>query len=89
MAQSHSRHRDTTGAPVEGWKTAVAVLAGWWHRAGRRFRAAAFPGDRERGDVPGWVMITLMSAILVAALLVVVQPALEQLFDSAMEQVQP
>ena len=46
-------------------------------------------GDRERGDVPGWVMITLMSAILVAGLLIVVQPALERLFNAAMEQVQP
>ena len=25
--------------------------------------------DPERGDVPGWVMITMMSAILVAAIL--------------------
>ncbi len=89
MKQRHSRHRNATGAPVEPWKTAVAVIAGWWHRASGRFKEAAFPSDRERGDVPGWVMITLMSAILVAALLVVVQPALEQLFDSAMEQVQP
>ena len=26
--------------------------------------------DGERGDVPGWVMVTLMSAILVVAILV-------------------
>ena len=35
-----------------------------------RLRAALLPeADRERGDVPGWVMITLMSAVLVAAIL--------------------
>ena len=46
------------------------------------------PGDhRERGDVPGWVMITLMSAVLVAALLALAGPALEGLFNQAMDKV--
>jgi hypothetical protein len=45
-------------------------------------------GDhRERGDVPGWVMITLMSAVLVAALLALAGPALEALFNQAMDKV--
>ncbi|MEO3933828.1 hypothetical protein WMO79_13605 [Micrococcaceae bacterium Sec7.4] len=45
-------------------------------------------GDhRERGDVPGWVMITLMSAVLVAALLALAGPALEGLFNQAMDKV--
>lgn len=43
--------------------------------------------DRERGDVPGWVMITLMSAILVAGLLAIATPALGDLFDQAMSKV--
>jgi hypothetical protein len=41
----------------------------------------------ERGDVPGWVMITLMSAVLVAALLALAGPALEALFTQAMDKV--
>lgn len=46
------------------------------------------PGDPgERGDVPGWVMITLMSAVLVAALLAIAVPALEGLFNQAMDKV--
>ena len=46
------------------------------------------PGDpSERGDVPGWVMITLMSAVLVAALLALAGPALEGLFNQAMDKV--
>lgn len=45
--------------------------------------------ERERGDVPGWVMITLMSAVLVAGLIAIVQPALRDLFNSAIAQVQP
>ncbi len=43
----------------------------------------------SRGDVPGWVLITLMSAVLVAGLLAIAGPALERLFNQAMEQVQP
>ena len=51
-------------------------------------RQADRPGDhRERGDVPGWVMITLMSAVLVAALLALAGPALEGLFNQAMDKV--
>lgn len=47
------------------------------------------PGDNhpERGDVPGWVMITLMSAALVAGLLALAGPALEGLFNQAMSKV--
>ncbi|WP_427019014.1 hypothetical protein ACQCSX_08665 [Pseudarthrobacter sp. P1] len=41
----------------------------------------------DRGDVPGWVMITLMSAVLVAGLLAVAGPALEGLFNQAIGQV--
>lgn len=43
--------------------------------------------DSDRGDVPGWVMLTLMSAVLVAGLLLVAQPALEGLFQDAMARV--
>ncbi|WP_156507371.1 hypothetical protein [Arthrobacter sp. OY3WO11] len=42
---------------------------------------------KERGDVPGWVMITLMSAVLVAALLALAGPALESMFNQAMDTV--
>ncbi len=52
-----------------------------------RFAAVIAEDDKERGDVPGWVMITLMSAVLVAGLLAVAGPALEGLFQSAMNQV--
>ncbi|KQR03578.1 hypothetical protein ASF72_09290 [Arthrobacter sp. Leaf141] len=44
-------------------------------------------GHPERGDVPGWVMITLMSAVLVAALLALAGPALEAMFNQAMDTV--
>ncbi len=60
----------------------------------RMLRAVRLPAlrpatDRSRGDVPGWVLITLMSAVLVAGLLAIAGPALERLFNQAMEQVKP
>jgi hypothetical protein len=47
----------------------------------------AVSGGRDRGDVPGWVMITLMSAVLVMGLLAVAGPALEGLFNQAINRV--
>ena len=45
--------------------------------------------DPERGDVPGWVMITMMSAILVAAILAIAQPALIKMFNDAIALIRP
>jgi hypothetical protein len=53
----------------------------------RRFRSLTAGDNPERGDVPGWVMITLMSAVLVAALLALAGPALEAMFNQAMDKV--
>lgn len=47
-------------------------------RAGRR---------RERGDVPGWVLITLMTAGLVAVLWTVADTQLQNLFSRAISKV--
>ncbi|MEV7604692.1 hypothetical protein AB0N65_04550 [Paenarthrobacter sp. NPDC089322] len=55
--------------------------------AGATRKFLASQEDAERGDVPGWVMITLMSAILVAGLLAIASPALEDLFEQAMAKV--
>ena len=41
----------------------------------------------DRGDVPGWVMITLMTAVLVAGLLALAGPALNGLFEEAIARV--
>jgi hypothetical protein len=56
-------------------------------RAGRNRPGLPDRDHHERGDVPGWVMITLMSAVLVAALLALAGPALEGLFNQAMDKV--
>jgi hypothetical protein len=71
-------------------------LAGMWiwngasaARPGRSQEDTGAPAHDhpERGDVPGWVMITLMSAVLVAALLALAGPALEAMFNQAMDKV--
>jgi hypothetical protein len=71
------------------WFCSIHLVPGLarFHRA-HETTGRGHPGDhRERGDVPGWVMITLMSAVLVAALLALAGPALEGLFNQAMDKV--
>ncbi len=41
----------------------------------------------ERGDVPGWVMVTIMTAGLVAALTAIAGPRLSAMLDSALSAV--
>ena len=43
--------------------------------------------DRERGDVPGWVLVTLMTAGLVLAIYGIASPALQGVFNRAIESV--
>lgn len=43
--------------------------------------------NSEDGDVPGWVMVTLMTAGLVVALSAVALPALTNLFNDAIAHV--
>lgn len=65
----------------------LAALLGLLDPALSALRERLSADDPDRGDVPGWVMLTLMSAVLVAGLLLVAQPALEGLFQDAMARV--
>ncbi len=49
----------------------------------RELRAA----DRERGDVPGWVMVTVMTAILVVAILGIFQPQIKSALSGIIDSV--
>jgi hypothetical protein len=42
---------------------------------------------RDRGDVPGWVLVTIMTAGLVTALWLVADEKLRQLFGDALDGV--
>jgi hypothetical protein len=44
-------------------------------------------GGDDRGDVPGWVLITVMTAGLVSALWLVADDKLREIFNSAMDRV--
>jgi len=52
-----------------------------------RFRAVAERAQEDRGDVPGWVLITLMTAGLVMLIWAVAGPALTGVFNDAIEKV--
>ena len=44
--------------------------------------------DRDdRGDVPGWVLVTLMTVGLIAAITAVAQPQLTSMLQSALNSV--
>ena len=73
--------RQTTRAPgLAAWAAALAVA---WAAT----RARAGDGRRDRGDVPGWVLVTMMTAGLVVLLWGVAGPALTGLFDQAIQSV--
>jgi hypothetical protein len=43
--------------------------------------------DDEQGDVPGWVLVTLMTAGLVVVIWALAGPALSNLFEQAIARV--
>lgn len=45
------------------------------------------PQERERGDVPGWVMITLMTAVIVVLIWGIASSSLQSLLSSAFSKV--
>ena len=54
----------------------------------RIWLAGVAPRPRdERGDVPGWVLITVMTVGLVVAITAIVRPQLTQMLQSALNQV--
>lgn len=52
----------------------------------RRFRPV-LRGRRDRGDVPGWVLITVMTAGLVSAIWLLAGPALTSMFTNSLSKV--
>lgn len=53
----------------------------------RLWAALALPQRDERGDVPGWVLITVMTAGLVAALWAIAGPQLAEMLREALSSV--
>lgn len=59
-------------------------LNSWYISITDRVRALA---EDEQGDVPGWVLVTLMTAGLVVLIWAVAGPALTNLFEQAIQRV--
>jgi hypothetical protein len=59
------------------------LLFVWLAQAIDRLR----PDEDDRGDVPGWVMVTVMSAILVVAILGVFEPQIKDAIGGAIDSV--
>lgn len=53
----------------------------------RRYRSVRDHIRDDRGDVPGWVLITLMTAGLVVLIWSLAGPALSQIFEQAIARV--
>ncbi len=64
-------------------RTTSARIARWWATVRSRLLAAG----RDRGDVPGWVLVTLMTAGLVIALWALAGPALTAVFSDSIARV--
>ena len=61
--------------------------AGYRYSVRNRLRARLPERADDRGDVPGWVLVTLMTAGLVITLWVVAGPRLEEVFNDAIDRV--
>jgi hypothetical protein len=66
-------------------KRSVRCLGGVTRHVVRAVRRAVASDDR--GDVPGWVLITVMTAGLVLGIWTVAGPRLEATFGDAMDRV--
>ena len=65
--------------------TRLMITITQWQRAA----LASRDDDPERGDVPGWVFVTMMSAALVGALYLVAGAELERVLREALASVIP
>lgn len=61
------------------WQLSVVVWTALVARVARE--------DRERGDVPGWVMVTVMTAILVVAILGIFEPQIKNALAGIIDSV--
>ncbi|MDQ2797338.1 MAG: hypothetical protein M3Y06_09275 [Actinomycetota bacterium] len=67
----------------------LGYLSGWLLIAVGRARGDGRERDagHERGDVPGWVMVTVMTAILVVAILGIFEPQIKSALSGIIDSV--
>jgi hypothetical protein len=81
--------RARTGRPDEGRRSRhwAGRLDASMRTLGRCWARRVAQGPRDRGDVPGWVLVTIMTAGLVVALWAIAGPKLTSLFGNAIDSV--
>jgi hypothetical protein len=78
--------KETEGVPVTRTTARLtALLHANAHATADRLRSRS--DRRDRGDVPGWVLITVMTAGLVSAIWILAGPTLTQMFQDALGKV--
>lgn len=85
MRRQHHPGSNRPGRTLTPTPWSLGVLT--WVLVARLIQAGGARRRDERGDVPGWVMITVMSAGLVAALWAIAGPELERMLRSALSSV--
>lgn len=83
----HLIHPDSAPSPSTPAPAAGPGLPGLPGLPGRHRAWLSAGWRQERGDVPGWVLVTLMTAGLVVSLWAVAGPALTQVFNDAIAKV--
>lgn len=63
----------------------IRLLGAWLLVTAARLREVR--SHRDRGDVPGWVMVTVMTAILVVAILGIFQPQIKSALTGIIDSV--
>ena len=85
---TESQAESTEGRPTSRVGAVLWGSLGWGSTAWGGVRRRVEGGEPERGDVPGWVLVTLMPAGLVTALWVIAGDALGRVFEDAISSVQ-
>lgn len=68
-------------------ETLFRIATAVWCTALRNVRAGARRTASDRGDVPGWVLITVMTAALVVGLWALAGQAFTEFFNDSMDKV--
>jgi hypothetical protein len=64
----------------------IALVSLWLTATTDRLRTGLARRD-DRGDVPGWVMVTVMTAILVVAILGIFEPQVKSALSGIIDSV--
>jgi len=83
---SESQTKEGSGVPA---RTATLLWGSlmWGSTAWSAVRHRVTERGSDRGDVPGWVLVTLMTAGLVTALWIIAGDALARVFEDAIDSV--